>query len=109
MIGLAGRPLTIRVRRSGGLLGTARTDERAVEPGSPAHDAALAVLRNHRRRPAAPPPPHPDAFSYDLAIASPARTVLHRTFRDPLPDDVAALLAGLAGLAERPRPGPGPG
>jgi hypothetical protein len=37
----------------------------------------------------------PDAFAYDLVIASPGRTVLHRTFRDPLPDDVAVLLAAL--------------
>jgi hypothetical protein len=101
---LTARPLTIRVRRSGGLLGTARSDERAVEPGSAAHEAALIVLRNHRRRSSSPAPRLPDAFSYDLAIASPARTVLHRTFRDPLPDDVAALLAGLAAGG---RPGPG--
>jgi hypothetical protein len=96
---LADRPITVRVRRSGGLAGIARSEERAVDPGSPSHDAALAVLRNHRRRPATPQARRPDAFSYDVAIASPARTVFHRTFRDPLPDDVAALFAVLAAPA----------
>ncbi len=92
---LAARPLTVKVTRTGGFAGVSRVTEQAVSPGSPSHDAALAVLRAHARRPASPPVRRPDGFSYDVSIASPARTVLHRTFGDPLPADVADLLAAL--------------
>ena len=92
---LAARPLTVKLTRSGGFAGLRRATEQDVAPGTAAHDAALEVLRSHRRRPTEPPPARPDAFAYDLSIASPGRTVLHRTFRDPLPDDVALLLASL--------------
>ncbi len=91
---LAGRPLDVVVVRSGGLSGVRRHAERTVEPGSDGHDAALVVLRAHRF--VEPPPPRrPDGFSYDVRIASPGRTVLHRVFRDPVPDDVAVLLAAM--------------
>ncbi|MET0460193.1 MAG: protealysin inhibitor emfourin [Ilumatobacteraceae bacterium] len=92
---LSARPLTVKLNRSGGFAGLRRTAEHTLDPGTAAHAAALEVLRNHRHRPAEPPPARPDGFAYDLAIASPGRTVLHRTFRDPLPDDVAHLLAAL--------------
>ena len=93
---LAARPLTVKLTRSGGFAGLRRATELLAVPGTPAHTAALDVLRTHRRLPEGPTPVRPDGFAYDLAIASPARTVLHRTFRDPLPDDVAHLLAALA-------------
>jgi hypothetical protein len=96
---LAARPLRVKLTRSGGFAGLRRTSEHDVAPGTPAHDAALDVLHAHRLRSVgseASPPPRPDTFAYDLAIASSARTVLHRTFRDPLPADVARLVAALA-------------
>jgi hypothetical protein len=92
---LSARPLTVKLTRSGGFAGLRRAGEHHVVPGTAAHDAALAVLRHHRRRTTEAPRVRPDAFAYDLVIASPGRTVLHRTFRDPLPDDVAVLLAAL--------------
>ncbi|MET0143607.1 MAG: hypothetical protein ABW328_02320 [Ilumatobacteraceae bacterium] len=93
---LADRPLTVVVRRSGGFAGVARRAQQSVAPGTALHDAALHVLRSQRRRSAEPPHRGADGLTYDVAIASSRRTVLHRTFRDPLPDDVAALLAALA-------------
>ena len=92
---LTARPLTVKLTRSGGFAGIRRASEHDVAPGTAAHDAALEVLRVHRRRSEGSAPVRSDGFAYEVSIASPGRTVLHRTFRDPLPTDVARLLATL--------------
>jgi hypothetical protein len=88
---LATVPLTVKVRRSGGLSGLGTSTSAEVPPGSVAHDAARRLCAE---RPSSPTP-RPDGFRYDVSIASPRRTVLHRTFADPLPDAVAALVTAL--------------
>jgi len=82
-------PLTVKVRRSGGFAGLRTSTSVEVAPGSPAHAAALALLA------ARPPggPTRPDGLRSEVTIASPARTVMRRTFTDPLPEQVATLVA----------------
>jgi hypothetical protein len=92
---LATVPLTVKVRRSGGLAGLRTSTSVEVAPGSAAHGAALQVWATHRRRHAVPPRRVPDGFRYEVSIATPRVTVLRRTFTDPLPEPVAALLAAL--------------
>jgi hypothetical protein len=82
-------PLTVKVRRSGGFAGLRTSTSVEVAPGSPAHEAALALLAS--RPPAGRS--HPDGLRHEVTIASPARTVMRRTFSEPLPEEVATLLA----------------
>lgn len=84
-------PLTVNVRRSGGLTGQVFESRRIAEPGSPAHDAAVALVHaglepgaTSRAR---------DAYSYVVTIVDDeGNEVLHTRFRDPVPEPVAALL-----------------
>jgi hypothetical protein len=84
-------PLTVKVRRSGGFAGLRTSIDVEVAPGTAVHGAALGVL-SARPQPARR---RADGLRYDVAIASPRRTVLRQTFSEPLPDSVTALLTAL--------------
>ncbi len=89
------QPLTITIDRSGGFAGIRRTTAGVIEPGSAAHDAARRLMASEPAGADASPRPRPDGFSYHVSIATPDGVVAERRFGDPVPDDVAALLAAL--------------
>jgi hypothetical protein len=81
------------VSQSGGVAGIKRVTECEVAPGSIGHAAAVRLLEDAPR--AVPARRQPDTFRYDVSIGGPDGELWRATVSDPLPDDVATLVAAI--------------